>query len=524
MGRKGIAAGEGSTEADRGPRGRIGLVLGPAVLALFLATSPPPELGADGWRAAGVGLWMAVWWVTEAVPIPATALVPLAAFPPLGVAGASEAAAPYANPIVFLFLGGFLLALGMERWGLPRRVALAVVHRVGVEPGSVVAGFMASAAFLSMWVSNTATAMIMLPIGVSVLGLVAGDGAGDGGSGGTGGAEAPGGSDGGGGGETEARNFGICLMLGIAYACNVGGVATLIGTPPNALLAGFFSETYGVEVGFARWMLFGVPLAAVGLPLVHRLLTRWVFPIRLERIPGGRAFVASEREAMGPVSAPERRVAVVFGTVAAAWILRPLLERWVPGLSDAGIAVAGGLALFLLPAGAGREPLLRWEDAAGLPWGVLVLFGGGLSLASAVQETGLTEWIGGATGALAAYPLVLVVGVPVAVVVLLTELTSNTATSAALLPVLASVAVGAGLDPRLLAVPAAVAASCAFMLPVATPPNAIVYGSGAVSVPEMARAGAWLNLLFVVLVTAAALLWLPVVFGVDPGAVPGWAG
>jgi sodium-dependent dicarboxylate transporter 2/3/5 len=519
MGREGVAGGDGSVEANRGLRGRIGLVAGPAVLLLVLSTSPPPELGPEGWRAAGVGLWMAIWWVTEAVPIPATALVPLAAFPPLGVAGVQEAAAPYANPIIFLFLGGFLLALGMERWGLPRRVALAVVHRVGVEPRAVVAGFMASAAFLSMWVSNTATAMIMLPIGASVMGLVEG-----GDEAAAGAPDRP---------TSPPRNFGICLMLGIAYACSIGGVATLIGTPPNAFLAGFFSETYGVEVGFARWMLFGAPLAAVGLPLVHQLLTRWIYPIRLERIPGGRQFVASEREAMGAISAPERRVAVVFGAVAAAWILRPLLERWVPGLSDAGIAVAGGLVLFLLPAGAdpgpaaadgGREPLLRWGDAAALPWGVLVLFGGGLSLASAVQETGLTAWIGGATGALAAYPVVLVVGVTAAVVVLLTELTSNTATSAALLPVLASVAVGAGHDPRLLAVTAAVAASCAFMLPVATPPNAIVYGSGAVSVPEMARAGAWLNLLFVVLVSAAALLWLPVALGVQPGVVPGWAG
>jgi sodium-dependent dicarboxylate transporter 2/3/5 len=375
----------------------------------------------------------------------------------------------------------------------------------------VVAGFMASAAFLSMWVSNTATAMIMLPIGVSVLELV------------TGGPDGPAvaARD----LPREGRNFGLGLMLGIAYACSVGGLATLVGTPPNAFLAGFFSEAYGVEVGFAQWLAFGLPLSAVGLVAVYLVLTRLVYPVRLERIPGGRDFVRRELEALGPATRPERRVAAVFALVAALWISRPLLSGWIPALSDAGIAVAGGLALFLLPAGGGEgERLLRWRDAARLPWGVLILFGGGLSLASAIQDTGLTRWIGQATEGLAGYPLVLVIAVPVAVVVLLTELTSNTATAAAFLPILASVAVGAGQDPRALAVPAALAASCAFMLPVATPPNAIVYGSGAVTVPEMARAGVWLNLLFVALVTAAAVAWLPVVFGVEFGVVPGWAG
>jgi sodium-dependent dicarboxylate transporter 2/3/5 len=480
----------------------VGFALGPLFLLAALLLPAPGDLDPAGWRVAGTGLWMATWWVTEAIPIPATSLLPLAAFPVLGVTDVGAAAAPYANPLVFLFLGGFLLALGMERWGLPRRVALAVVDRAGGRPRAVIAGFMLAAAGLSMWVSNTATAMMMLPIGVSVLELVRGPGDGAGG-----------------------RNFGLALMLGIAYACSIGGVATLVGTPPNAFLAGFFSETYGVEIGFARWLGFGLPLAVTGLPLAYVLLVRLIYPVELEDIPGGRSFLRREREALGPASSAERRVAGVFVAVALAWVTRPLLEGWVPGLSDAGIAVAGGLLLFLLPAGGGEgRRLLSWEEAEELPWGVLILFGGGLSLASAIESSGLTGWIGQGTGSLADQPVVLVVAVSVAVVVLLTELTSNTATAAAFLPILASMAVGAGQDPRLLAVPAAVAASCAFMLPVATPPNAIVFGSGAVTVPEMSRAGVWLNLVFVLLATAAALAWAPVVFGLELGVVPPWAG
>lgn len=500
-------------------RGRIGLLAGPLWLVAVLLVGPPGGLDPAAWRAAGAGLWMATWWVTEAIPIPATALLPLVLFPLLGVADIDASARPFANDIIFLFLGGFLLAVGMERWGLPRRIALAVVGAVGTGPRAVVAGFMASTALLSMWVSNTATAMMMLPIGVSVLRLVEpGSGEEDDPGGGFGDAADAARADTGG-------NFGICLMLGIAFGANIGGLGTLIGTPPNAFLAAFLSETYGFDVGFVRWMAIGLPLVLVGLPLSHLLLTRVVFPLRLEELPGGRDLIRRERASLGPASPAERRVAAVFVLVALAWITRPLLDDLVPGLSDAGIAVAGGLALFLVPAGVPEGgALLGWRDAERLPWGVLVLFGGGLSLASALQSTGFAGWIGGEAGRwLEAAPLLLVVVVPTAVIVLLTELTSNTATAAAFLPILASVAIGLGESPLLLAVPAAVGASCAFMLPVATPPNAIVFGSGAVSVPQMARAGAGLNLLFVVLATLVAWLLLPLVFGVEFGVVPGWA-
>jgi sodium-dependent dicarboxylate transporter 2/3/5 len=474
-------------------RARIGFWLGLA-LGAGLALAPAPEgLSAAAWRTAAVGVLMAVWWMSEALPIPVTALLPLALFPLAGIAPVDDAAAPYAHPLIFLFLGGFLLALALERWNLHRRLALAVVLRLGTRPVRLVAGFMAASAFLSMWISNTATAMLMLPIGLSLVALVEPD-AGE--------------------GKSTATPFALCLMLGIAYASSLGGMATLIGTPTNALLAAFAADAYGREVAFADWLLIGLPLVVVGLPLTLWTLTRWVYPIRLAEVPGGRFFIARQVVRRGALGRPERRVAVIFALTAAAWVTRPLLARWVPGLSDTGVAMLAALALFVVPAGGGeRGALLDWAAARRLPWGVLLLFGGGLSLAAAIRDTGLADWIGGHMEGLAGLPSPLVVLAVCAVIVLLTELTSNTATTAAFLPVLASLAAALGIEPLTLLVPATLAASCAFMLPVATPPNAIVYGSGMVTVPQMARAGAWLNLLFLLLVGFGVALLVPLVFG-----------
>jgi solute carrier family 13 (sodium-dependent dicarboxylate transporter), member 2/3/5 len=487
-------------------RRRIGLPLGPFLLLLTVLLPAPAGLPENAWRAAGTGLLMATWWISEAIPIPATALLPLAVFPLLGILPIEAAAAPYANPVIFLFMGGFLLAAGMQRWGLHRRVALRIIHAVGTSPGRLVAGFMLAAAFLSMWVSNTATAVMMLPIGLSVIHLALRDGA-------------PGERDPG------ESNFAVGLMLGIAYACSIGGMATLIGTPPNALLAGFMAESYGVRIGFGEWMLLGVPLALLGLPIAWWVLTRVAYPTSMTEIPGGRQAISDEIERLGPLTPGEKAVAVVFATTAAAWVVRPLFERWVPGVSDAGIAIAGALALFLIPLNLRRgEFVLDWEGARGIPWDVLVLFGGGLSLAAAITRTGLADAIGGWMGALGFLPLLLLILMVVTVVVFLTELTSNTATAAAFLPVLASMAVGIGENPFFLTVPAALAASAAFMMPVATPPNAIVYGSSFVTVPQMARAGIHLNLLFIALITLVGYLLVLLAFGARPGVIPGWAG
>ena len=480
--------GRGGFQAGGGTRSRVGLILGPVLFALLLLLPPPAGMTPAAWRTAATGILMAVWWITEAIPIPATALVPLVLFPLLGVAPIGAAAAPYANPVIFLFLGGFLIAAALQRCGLHRRMALTIISLVGTSPRRLVGGFMAATAFISMWVSNTATVVMLLPMALSVLTLVESRG-------GRGAADA---------------NFGVTLLLGLAYAASIGGVGTLIGTPPNALLAGFMDEAYGVRIGFVEWMLLGVPLVLVALPLTWLLLTRVLYPVPGEDVGGGADLIRSELRRLGPLSRAELLVGGITALTAIAWVTRPLIDDVIPGISDAGIAVGGALLLFVIPPG-GRErsPLLGWEDAQQLPWGVLLLFGGGLSLADAIEETGLATWIGEALGAVAAWPPLLVVLTATTVIVFLTELTSNTATAAAFLPVVAALAVGIGADPLLLAVPVALGASCAFMMPVATPPNAIVYGSGRLTIPQMARAGFWLNLLMIVLVTAAAFLLAP---------------
>jgi sodium-dependent dicarboxylate transporter 2/3/5 len=355
-----------------------------------------------------------------------------------------------------------------------------------------------------MWISNTATAMMMLPIGVSIVALARSD---DGAS------------------QPQTAPFAVALMLSIAYACNIGGMGTLIGTPPNALLAGFMNESYGIDIGFAQWMGIGLPVVAVGLPLTYVLLTRVLFQVDAEAIAGGADLVQRRLADLGAMTHPERMVAAVFSSVALLWMTRPLLETWVPGLTDAGIAMAGGLILFVLPADWRTDTfVLDWESAEDLPWGVLLLFGGGLSLAQAIESTGLALWIGEALGVIGSWPLLLVVVLVTTAIIGLTEITSNTATAAAFLPIMASVAVGIGENPFLLAVPVALAASSAFMLPVATPPNAIVFGSGDVSIPQMARAGILLNLLFVVLIALVTYTLGPLVLGIELGTLPGWAG
>jgi sodium-dependent dicarboxylate transporter 2/3/5 len=436
---------------------------------------------------------MGLLWITEAIPIPATGLLPLALFPLLGVGSIEETAAPYANPIIFLFLGGFMLAAAMERWGLHRRLALTIIRAVGTAPRRLVAGFMGSAALLSMWISNTATTLLLLPIGVSVLEL----------------ADRARGDDG-----RDAGDLAPALVAGIAFGAGIGGIATLIGTPPNALTAAFLLETYGIRVGFARWMAVGLPLALVALPLTYAILVRVAFRVGGAEIPGGRALIEREIESLGRVSRGERIVAAVFLLAALGWTLRPLLERWVPGLGDAGIAMLAVLALFLAPVGwKSGEFALDWASAQRVPWGVIVLFGGGLSLADAIDRSGLAGWLATAFGGFGAWPLVAIVALVVAVVVMCSELASNTATAAAFLPVVGALALSTGMDLLPLVIGAGLAASGGYMLPVATPPNAIVYGTGRITVPELARAGALLDLLFLLLVPAAAVLLVPLVFG-----------
>lgn len=454
----------------------IGLLLGPLVLLTCLLTDPPAGLSEKAWLTVGLAVLMAVWWSTEAIPIPATSLLPILLIPLLDIDTLAKATAPYANPTIFLFLGGFLLGLAMQRWNLHRRIALATLLAVGSQPSRQIAGFMIATAFISMWVSNTATSIMMLPIGLSVIGLLVA------------------GSD-----EKESARFSVALLLGIAYSASVGGIATLIGTPPNALLAAFMRETYDVEIGFGQWMLLGLPLSIGMLVFIWWSLTRRGF-----QLAGGdsRGLLEKEMAELGPMSRAEKMVAVVFVLAASAWVFQPLLANYIDGVNDTSIAMAAAIVLFLMPVNM-RERifLMDWEQANKAPWGVLLLFGGGLSLAGVIGASGLAEWIAGSLGAFDALPLLLMIALVVAVIIFLTEITSNTATAAAFLPLLGALAVAQGLSPEILAIPAAVAASCAFMMPVATPPNAIVFGTGQLPIQAMIKAGFVLNLFGAVLVS-----------------------
>jgi len=476
---------------------RAGLLGGLLVFGVMLFLPVPEGLSDAAWNTAAVTVLMGIWWITEAIPISATALLPIVLFPVLGVFSISDATTPYANPLIFLFMGGFVIALAMEKWNLHKRVAISIVNFVGIKPSSIIIGFTISAAFLSMWVSNTATAIMMLPIAMSILELL----------------------------DKKGKiNFEIVLVLTIAYACNIGGMGTLIGTPPNALLAGFVLENYGIEISFLDWMIVGVPIMLISLPLMYVVLTKFVYPIKIKELPGGKELIQSQMQKLGSISNQEKKVAVVFVSAALLWMFRPLLSDLIPGLSDAGIAIAAAVAFFMIPANTSEDNfLLKWSDTKKLPWGVLILFGGGLSMASAISSTGLASWIGSGIGSLNAWPILVIVIIVIALIVFLTEMTSNTASTAAFLPILASVAIGLGENPFLLAIPTVLGASCAFMLPVATPPNAIVYGSGKISIPEMSKAGLWLNIMFILLLSIASLTLISWVFGIEVGVLPEWA-
>lgn len=464
-----------------------GLVAGPLLFAVLLALPVPPGLEPAGWRVAAAGVWMGTWWMTEAVPLAATSLLPLVLFPLLGAGTPAQAAAPYADPTVFLFLGGFMLALAMQRWGLHRRIALTILRGMGDRPAGLVLGTMAATAFISLWVNNTATVLMMLPIGLSVIEVV--DQC-----------------------ECDEPNFAPALLLGIVYAAAVGGLGTLIGTPPNALLAGFLDKTYGIRVDFVSWMKVGVPLVLLLLPLAWLIVTRMILPLGRARIEGSREFLRAERAALGPVTRPEWIVAVTFIAADALWIARPVLQGVLPGLSDAGIALGAAIVLFAMPAGRGRGPVLTWETAGRLPWDVLLLFGGGLSLADAVGRSGLAAWIGGGLSAVGRWPDVAVAVAVALVLVVLSEVASNTAAAVTFLPVIASLAVSQGESPLALAVIATLAASGGFILPVASPPNAIVYGTGKVTLRQMARGGIVMDLVFAVVVPVVALLLIGMVW------------
>lgn len=486
---------EPATERHGADRpGWMSLLAGPVVFIVLLGLPAPADMPPEAWRMVAIAGWMVVWWLTEAVPLPATALLPLVLMPPLGVLSGDELAASYGDPIVFLFLGGFLLAGAMQKVGLHRRLALMIVAAVGTSPQRIILGFMIATAFLSMWISNTATAVMMFAVGKSVIDFITEKTDDD----------------------TLVRNFGIALMLAIAYAASIGGVGTLIGTPPNAFLASLMADQYDTEISFFRWMLFGVPIVLIGTPLAWLLLTKVLFPSDKIEIEDAGEGIRKELNAMPPMQRAEKLVAAVFVLAALAWIFRTVVAD-ITGLTinDTMVGIAAALILFAVPANLKTgERALDWETTRTVPWGILLLFGGGLALASGFAETGLADWIGEQVGGLEIGVFLLILVLTTAMI-FLTEITSNTASAATFLPILGAVAVGLGLDPLLLAVPVAVAASMAFMMPVATPPNAIAFSYERMRLSDMVRAGIWMNLGAIALIYGLFFALAPFVFGVE---------
>lgn len=504
---------EGEPQREYKTYQKAGLFLGLILFIVVLAMPTPAGMTLPAQRMLATAFLMACWWMCESIPIPATGLIPLVLYPILGILPIKKATASYGSWIIFLVMGGFLIAMSMQRWNLHKRIAMHIVNVIGFSPGRMILGFMVATATLSAFVSNTSTTVMMTPIAISIITLVVEEGKKEG-------------LDKHIDFSPENFNFGLNLMLGIAYSASIGGMATLIGTPANAVLASYFNQTYGLEITFMKWMMVGVPMAVIMLPLSWYILTKFVNPIELQKLPGGREIITSEIREMGPMNKGEKWTLLVFSITVFFWIFRKnlgFLFLDASYINDAVIAMAGGLVLFLLPVDIKKNQFcMDWKTALKMPWGVLILVGGGLSLAGGFKATNLADWIGSQVTLLQGAPFFVIMLVVTVVIILLTELTSNTATAAMIMPILAAMAVGLGQNPLLLAVPATLAASCAFMLPVATHPNAIIFGSGYVRIPQMVRSGATLNLLGVIVVLALVYTFLMPVFDVTFGQLPAW--
>lgn len=476
------------------------IILGPLVFALLELIGAPASMPEDAFHVLSVTAWIAIWWITEAIPISVTALLPIVLFPLTGALDLQTTTASFGHRYIFLYIGGFILAIAIEKWNLHRRIALNIINFIGTNVVNIILGFMIATAFLSMWISNTATSVMMLPIGMAIISQLKDNPVTI---------------------KNETRIFGKALMLAIAYSASIGGVATLIGTPPNLVLAGIVQETYGIEITFFQWFKFGLPISIVLLFICWRYLTNVAFSFQQREFPGGKQEIRRLLAELGSISKEEKIVLAVFILTAFCWISRSfLLQPFIPAIDDTIIAMIAGISLFLLPSGKKGQPLLKWEEAVKLPWGILLLFGGGMALAEGFKQSGLAEWIGTQMTLLQGLSLLLMIAILITCVNFLTEVTSNLATTAMLLPILAPMALSIDVHPYILMVSATVAASCAFMLPVATPPNAVVFGSGYLTIPDMTRTGIWMNILSIILLSLIVYFLLPLFWGFDPQVFP----
>lgn len=482
----------------------IPLILGPAVFAVLQAVGGPESMPESAFVLMGITFWIAIWWVTEAIPIAVTALLPIALFPIFGVMDLSTTTASFGHKYVFLYLGGFIIAIAIEKWNLHKRIALTIINAIGTNMVNIILGFMLATAFLSMWISNTATSVMMLPIGMAIVSQLKESSLVD---------------------EGITSKFGKALMLAIAYSASIGGMATLIGTPPNLVLVGIVEETYGVEISFLQWFKFGLPISVVLLFICWKYLTKYAFKLKATEFPGGKQEISRLLNELGKLSKEEKRVLIVFAATAFCWITRSfILQKFIPALDDTIIAIIAGVVLFIIPSSKKEERIINWEEAVKMPWGIILLFGGGMALAGGFSSTGLAQWIGSQISMIDGISMIMIILVLVASVNFLTELTSNLATTAMLLPVLAPMAVAFDMNPYMLMVSATLAASCAFMLPVATPPNAVVFGSGYLRIPDMMKSGVWMNLISICFITLMIYFLLPVVWGIIPDQYSNLAG
>lgn len=471
---------------------KIGLILGPLFFLIFL--NLPFELVSEkGDVVIAVALWMLFWWITEAVSISVTALLPLLLFPLLKILPIADVGANYGSPIVFLFFGGFVMALALEKVNLHKRIALNIIRLTGTTPNKVVLGFMIATASLSMWISNTASTVVMLPIALSVINLLIND------------------ED---GFTKNDQNFALSVMLGIAFSANAGGIATVIGTPPNSVMIGLLENEYNIQISFLKWMTLGLPFSIVLITITYLVLVKWMFPNHDLKFNASKEVIQKELKKLGPTSGKEKMVLVIFGITVFLWIFRTLINNIFPGLglSDTMISIFAAISLFAVPYNSKKgDFIIEWRDTSKLAWGILILFGGGLALAKGMSASGIVDLVAN-TIAQSDISVLFTASLLILLMLFMTELMSNVALVAVLAPVVAGIALGLGIPILYLLIPVTMASSCAFMLPMATPPNAIVFASGYVKVPQMARVGIILNLISVGLLILVFQFVLPLIF------------
>ncbi len=476
-----------------------GLIAGPVLFTAILLFFHPATLSPPGKAVLAGTVWVGIWWITEAIPIPATSLLPIIIFPLTGALKVSETTASYGNSMVFLFMGGFMIALSMEKWDLHKRIALNIINLVGTNTRNIILGFILSAALLSMWISNTATTMMMYPIAMAVARQF--------------------------GeffrrekpelGDKEERNFGISIMLGTAYGASIGGMATLIGSPTNVIFSAVVKNDYKITISFAQWMAIGLPVAIVLLFILWLYLTRIIFRPSIRSFSQVSGTIQNELNKLGKMKPEEKKILAIFILTAFLWITRSfLLSKFLPGIDDTIIAIFGALTLFLIPGGK-NDHILDWKTALKLPWGILLLFGGGLAIANGFSNTDLSAWVGNGLIQYRGAPFIIILFIITMTVNFMTEITSNVATASIMLPIVASLAAALGFHPYGLMIAAAISSSCAYMLPVSTPPNAIIFNSGYIKIQEMAKKGFIMNLVSIIIITLAVYYLLPMVWNIN---------